>query len=272
MRANGIAFGANCGETLDATVTSYLPALYRVALRRLGNHEVAEDAVQDALLSAFKHSWQFENRSRLSTWLYRIVTNAAGTELRRRRRRTFRSLDDVEGSDNMEWPHQLIEPGFSPEQDYGRAELRENFHQLVSQLAPKLRKALELRHIKGFSTVECAQLQGITQSAAKTRAHRGRAQLSKLAAGTNIVNGGSKVPNSKRNVQSEAIGWTDGSREMPRYLMMIRKTKHGYQVLSNDGTDLGGPYKTLEEAMKIITRDLRAKLQVSSSRSVASFS
>jgi RNA polymerase sigma-70 factor (ECF subfamily) len=61
----------------EGVISRYSPVLFRVALRRLGNVEDAEDAVQDALLSAHKHVGQFEGRSQLSTWLTRIVTNVA---------------------------------------------------------------------------------------------------------------------------------------------------------------------------------------------------
>src|SRR5271168_5415589 len=71
-----------------------LPSFYRNAYRHLGNAADAEDAVQDALLSAYKHLDQFQGQAQMSTWLTAIVTNSARMKLRRRPRLTNLSLDE----------------------------------------------------------------------------------------------------------------------------------------------------------------------------------
>src|SRR5467141_1093905 len=71
-------------QELDNVVSRYLPVFYKRAFRFLGNATDAEDAVQDALLSAYKHLGQFRGQAQLSTWLTTIVTNAARMQLRRR--------------------------------------------------------------------------------------------------------------------------------------------------------------------------------------------
>jgi len=71
-------------QELDTVVSRYLPMFYKRAFRFLGNVPDAEDAVQDALLSAYKHLGQFRGQAQLSTWLTTIVTNAARMQLRRR--------------------------------------------------------------------------------------------------------------------------------------------------------------------------------------------
>jgi RNA polymerase sigma-70 factor, ECF subfamily len=207
--ADRIALGVDRLQNFDKTVTKYLPLLYRVALRRLGNHADAEDAVQDALLSAFRHISQFENRSRLSTWLCQIVINSARMQVRRQRNHRLLSLDAMDASDSG---HQFIDSGFSPEQACGRAELRRNIHRLMSQLSPGTRKTLQLRHIEGLSTEESAQAQGITQSTVKSRARRGRLQLSRLLAGQGISNvASSQTPTFKSSTQSGAGGYFAGA-------------------------------------------------------------
>ena len=72
----------------------YLPLLYRTAYRYLGNAADAEDAVQDALLSAYRHLDQFKGEAQMSTWLTAIGTNSALTQLRRRARQTHLSLEE----------------------------------------------------------------------------------------------------------------------------------------------------------------------------------
>src|SRR3981189_2898266 len=92
-------------ETLEmqAFPPCCLPAFYRRAYRSLGNAADAEDAVQDALLSACRHLGQFKGQSKMSTWLTTIVINSALTQLRRRPRQIPTSLDEQFGE----------EPGFS---------------------------------------------------------------------------------------------------------------------------------------------------------------
>src|SRR5580698_397093 len=82
-RDRTVCGGVFCERTqeLDSVVSRYLPMFYRRAFRFLGNATDAEDAVQDALLSAYKHLGQFRGQAQLSTWLTTIVTNAARMHL-----------------------------------------------------------------------------------------------------------------------------------------------------------------------------------------------
>jgi len=82
-----------------------LPSFYRKAYRHLGNAADAEDAVQDALLSAYKHLDQFKGQSQMSTWLTTIVINCARMHLRNGHARlTFRSMSDSGKTRNIPWP------------------------------------------------------------------------------------------------------------------------------------------------------------------------
>ena len=76
-----------------AVLSHRLPYLYRYAYRLLGNKADAEDAVQDALLAAFKHLNQFRGKAHLSTWLTAIVINCARMQLRKRSRYIHISLE-----------------------------------------------------------------------------------------------------------------------------------------------------------------------------------
>src|SRR6202521_3236859 len=85
-------FGERAQE-LNSIVLRYLPMFYKKAFRFLGNAPDAEDAVQDALLSAYRHFGQFRGQAQLSTWLMTIVTNAALMKLRRRD--SYLSVDEA---------------------------------------------------------------------------------------------------------------------------------------------------------------------------------
>ena len=78
---------------LQEVVSHSLPSFHRCALRVLGNVADAEDAVQEALLAAYKHANQFRGQSRLSTWLTTIVRNCALMQLRRRTQQIHLSID-----------------------------------------------------------------------------------------------------------------------------------------------------------------------------------
>ena len=88
------------GELSDV-FSRYLPLLYRTAYRYLGNPADAEDAVQDALLSAYKHMDQFRGQAQISTWLVAIVNNCARMQLRKRPRQIHVSLDEPIGERSL---------------------------------------------------------------------------------------------------------------------------------------------------------------------------
>jgi RNA polymerase sigma-70 factor (ECF subfamily) len=154
--------------------------LFRVALRRLRNVEDAEDAVQDALLSAYKHIGQFEGRSQLSTWLTSIVTNVAGMKLRQHLRHETVSLDQNQENDGATLANELRDVRPNPETICAQSEMDETLRQALGQLSPKLREAIQMRDLDGCTTREAANALGISTNALKSRVTRGRATLSLL--------------------------------------------------------------------------------------------
>jgi RNA polymerase sigma-70 factor (ECF subfamily) len=165
---------------LAGAVSRYSPMLFRVALRRLRNVQDAEDAVQDALLSACKGIGQFEGRSQLSTWLTRIVVNAAGMKLRRHPRREMVSLDENHESEGAMLANELIDGRPSPETLCAQTETSETLRLAIAQLPPKLRSALQLRDLGGLSTREAADALGISSTSLKSRLLRARVGVSLL--------------------------------------------------------------------------------------------
>src|SRR6202795_2826294 len=108
-------------QELDSVVSRYLPMFYKRAFRFLGNATDAEDAVQDALLSAYKHLGQFRGQAQLSTWLTTIVTNAARMQLRHRRG-SYLSLEEEQGEDGLTFSERLADSKPSPEEVCSTAE------------------------------------------------------------------------------------------------------------------------------------------------------
>jgi RNA polymerase sigma-70 factor (ECF subfamily) len=166
-------------QELDSVVSRYLPTFYKRAFRFLGNIPDAEDAVQDALLSAYKHLGQFRGQAQLSTWLTTIVTNAALMKLRRRD--SYLSLDEEQGEDGLTLSERLPDSKPSPEELCFAAEARYQLVEGVRQLSPKLRRTLQLRDIDGLTTKEAALVLGVPHGTVKAQLARARAKLARSA-------------------------------------------------------------------------------------------
>jgi RNA polymerase sigma-70 factor (ECF subfamily) len=169
-------------DAFDACVRAYCGQLLVVARRILRNEEDAQDAVQEAFLSAFKDIGRFEGRSLLGTWLHRIAVNAALGRLRTRQRRPERSIEDLLphfGDDE----HQLVPP--QPWQETSgtilqQKETRELVQRCIGQLPEIYRTVLLLRDIEGLDTEETARALDVRTCVVKTRLHRGRQALRTL--------------------------------------------------------------------------------------------
>jgi len=176
-RAVEFGFFGESTQELDNAVSRNLPMFYKRAFRFLGNRPDAEDAVQDALLSACKHLGQFRGQAQLSTWLTAIVTNAARMQYRRRHRGSYLSLEEQKGEDGLTLSEKLpdLKPG--PEEVCSASEVRDRVLDGVSQLSPTLRKAFQLRDIDGLTTKEAALVLGVPQGTLKAQLARARAKL-----------------------------------------------------------------------------------------------
>ena len=190
MQATAAPIGDEQGIDISAAETEtrepqdafsrYLPLLHRTAYRYLGNAADAEDAVQDALLSAYKHLDQFRGQAQLSTWLVAIVSNCARMQLRRRPRQIHVSLQEQFGDeDGYTLSERLVHFGPSPEEEYRDAERRERLLQFAQELSPPLRRAFQLRDLDGFSTSEAAQILGVVEGTVKAQVARARAKLTR---------------------------------------------------------------------------------------------
>ena len=169
---------------MQDVLSRYRPRFYRSAYRQLGNAadaEDAEDAVQDALLSAYKHLGQFKGQAQMSTWLTTIVTNCARMQLRRRPRQPHVSLDEQFGQDQeYSLSERLAHSGPSPEEECRNAELRSCLLESAAQLSPPLRRAFVLRALDGLSVKEVAHVLGLAEGTVKAQLSRARTKLSRL--------------------------------------------------------------------------------------------
>jgi len=160
-------------EAFEELVRRHSQLIYRTLIAILGNQADAQDAMQETLLSAFKHIGAFEGRSKFSTWLVSIARNSALQRLRHRR--DFESLD--EGEDGDFRPRQVRAWQDDPEQFYSKSQMRQLVEKGIMGLPVNYRVVVMLRDIQQLSTEEVAQQLGLSVPAVKTRLLRGRLML-----------------------------------------------------------------------------------------------
>ena len=169
-------------DAFEVCVRTYCSRLLVVARRILRSEEDANDAVQDAFLSAFKGISQFKGQSRLGTWLHRILVNAALGRLRHLQRHPEKSIEDLLPHFG-EGEHQIDPPvpwKAAPETAVQDHETHELVHHCINQLPESYRTVLLLRDIEGLATEEAALQLGTSTAVVKTRLHRARQGLRTL--------------------------------------------------------------------------------------------
>jgi RNA polymerase sigma-70 factor (ECF subfamily) len=169
-------------EAFESLVRAYSPRLLAVARRMLGSDEDARDAVQDGFLNAFRAIDRFEGHAKLSTWLHRIVVNAALMKLRTRRRKPEESLEPLLPAFRENGHHvDKFSTWDEPADDLAeREETRQVVREAILSLPETYREVLVLRDIEEMSTDEAARSLGITPNAVKIRLHRARLALRTL--------------------------------------------------------------------------------------------
>jgi RNA polymerase sigma-70 factor (ECF subfamily) len=145
--------------------------LWAVAIRTLGDPEEAADALQDAMIAAFRRADSFRGDSAVTTWLHRIVVNAALDRMRRRAARPTASTQDELALDALATGGgQLADPS-------GSSDTAIDVRAALRQLVPEQQAALVLVDMLGYSVADAAQVLGVSEGTVKSRAARGRAKL-----------------------------------------------------------------------------------------------
>ena len=162
-------------DAFEALVRAYEKRVFALTLRLCGNPEDAEEAAQEAFLSAWRGLASFRGDASFSTWLYRLTSNACMDLLRRERRGgACLSLDDEEL--NVDAP----DPGESPQEAAERTELRHAIEEGLRTLPPDYRAVLILRELHQLSYDEIARAVDADLGTVKSRISRGRKLLRKF--------------------------------------------------------------------------------------------
>lgn len=155
-------------------VDLYSAPIYRLGLKMLGSPQDAEDVLQNTFLSALTHLSNFEGRSSISTWLYRIASNEA-LMLIRRKKPAF-NLEDLQTDDSDEgaMPEIFVDWSVLPERELLTGESKHAIDDAIQKLPETLRMVFVLRDIEDISIKETAEILNLTETNVKTRLLRAR--------------------------------------------------------------------------------------------------
>jgi RNA polymerase sigma-70 factor (ECF subfamily) len=168
----------------EALVRATAPRLLRVARRYLPGDDAAQDALQEAYLSAFRSLPTFEGRSALTTWLHRITVNAALQALRRRKPGEEVSVDELLPTFDTEGFLQgpTTTTALDAETLLADRQVQDEVRAAIDRLPGAYRTVLLLRDIEGLSIKETAAMLEISEANTKIRLHRARSALKRLLA------------------------------------------------------------------------------------------
>jgi len=158
-------------EAFGELVRRHQDRLWAVALRTLGNRDDAADAVQNALLSAFRNAASFRGDAAVTTWLHRVVVNACLDLVRRRQVRAADTLPDDD----------RLHPA-TPRDAVEERETALVVQEALLTLPAEQRAALVLVDVQGYSVEDAAGVLGCAPGTVKSRCSRGRARLLPLLA------------------------------------------------------------------------------------------
>jgi RNA polymerase sigma-70 factor, ECF subfamily len=180
------AFQSGDIPAFDQLVRRWDRKIQGVIYRLVGNHDEARDLSQEAFLKAYRALGTFKKEARFSSWLYQIAINATRDRLRRRRRRTDLSLDDVEDGSLRDAAPSALERMESSDLSRAVAEA-------MSALPDEQREVVILKEYEGLTFPEIAETLDVPLSTVKTRLYRGLGQL-RVRLERQGIRGGAAVP------------------------------------------------------------------------------
>ncbi|MEU6944008.1 RNA polymerase sigma factor SigM [Streptomyces sp. NPDC046316] len=180
-------------DAFGELVRRHRDRLWAVALRTLGDREEAADAVQDALVSAFRAAHTFRGQSAVTTWLHRITVNACLDRARKAASRKTSPMDDTARFE------QLLEPAESAEAPAEREDLHRELVTALATLPADQRAALVLVDMQGYPVAEAARILDVPTGTVKSRCSRGRSRLLPMLSHLRADTVGNEGPDRGRN-------------------------------------------------------------------------
>lgn len=162
----------------EGLVARYQQQMYRVAYRLTGNHDDAQDLIQDALFEAYRNFHRFERGTRFDRWLYRIMTNRQIDRVRRQSRLPLVSWDQTqEPPDGRDAGWESAGEAGNPAEMLVESVLGERIQQALNDLPDEYRQAVILADLEELTYVEIARIVRCPVGTVRSRLHRGRNML-----------------------------------------------------------------------------------------------
>ena len=167
----------NNERAFEILVQRYKNPLTNYVFRFLGDFDACSDVVQETMIKFYRYKDNYTSVAKFSTWIYTIAGNLARTEYRRRKRRTFLSINDY-GEDHkvLDIPDECYRPDVMT--DSGIKD--QIIQKALLKVKEDFREVVILRDIEGMSYEEIAEITGLNEGTVKSRINRGRAKLQEL--------------------------------------------------------------------------------------------
>jgi RNA polymerase sigma-70 factor (ECF subfamily) len=164
----------------DVLVDRYKERLYATIYHMTSNHEDANDLLQDTFVQAYRKLKSFRGHSSFYTWSYRIAVNLTLNHLKRRRRRQFFSLDDVDSGIETDPDFVELMSHVTPRREAGLAELQQRLHAAMQKLSANHRAVVVMHDIQGMTHADIAKVMRTSEGTVRSRLFYARQQLQGL--------------------------------------------------------------------------------------------
>jgi RNA polymerase sigma-70 factor, ECF subfamily len=187
---------AGDADAFSVIVSRHRDRLWAVAMRTTGDPEEAADALQDALISAFRRADSFRGESQVTTWLHRIVVNASLDRLRRRAARPAVPLPEEEGDGLRPSDRAALADRVD---HLDRRETAMEIERALAALPPDQRAAIVLVDVEGWPVEDAARMLNCPVGTVKSRCFRGRAKLAQRLGHLRNPDAQAPVPSASRS-------------------------------------------------------------------------
>jgi RNA polymerase sigma-70 factor (ECF subfamily) len=173
------AFKEGATDAMERIVARYEASIFNFGLKMCGNVHDAEDIAQETFLNAFRYLEDFREETKLKNWLFKIASSFC---LKKRRKKKYEpdheiSLESFLERDGEHQRYDIPDWSSLPLDSMLREELRQTIDEAIQSLPPDYRIVFNLRDLVGFSTLETAEILGISPASVKTRLYRARVFL-----------------------------------------------------------------------------------------------
>jgi len=167
-------------SAFDVLVERYKQRVYATVYHMTGNHEDANDLVQDAFIKAYRNLHSFKGQSSFYTWIYRIAVNRTINFLKRRKDRGHLSLNDMDANVETDPDYVELMSHITPRREVGLNELQEKLNEAIQKLSEEHRAVVIMHDVQGMTHADIAKVMHCSEGTVRSRLFYARQQLQGL--------------------------------------------------------------------------------------------